>query len=132
MKWHIRILNAAAAFVQIAALAGVALAMDKLAGRLGLPLPGSILGAIAVFLLLKTKLLPLRWIERGANWLLAELLLFFVPSAVGIVQYPSLLGSAGFQLLLVIAAGTLLVLACAGAVTKLVLRPRARKEADCR
>lgn len=50
--------------------------MDLLARTLHLPVPGSILGMVVLFILLQTRVVKLRWIEVGAAWLLGELLLF--------------------------------------------------------
>jgi len=78
------------------------------------PIPGSILGFAVLFLLLQTRLLPLRWLERGANFLLAELLLFFVPSAVGVVQYPQFVRAHGWQVYAIIFISTITVMIVTG------------------
>jgi holin-like protein len=91
-----------------------------------LPLPGSIIGIFILFLLLETKIIPIKWIELGANLLLAELLLFFIPSAVGIIKYESLLESDGLRLLLVIVLGTVIVMASTGLAAKVILYTRSK------
>lgn len=85
-----------------------------LTSQFHLVLPGSIIGIFILFFLLQTNILRLEWVELGANFLLAELLLFFIPSAVGIMKYQNLLLTDGLQILLVIISGTILVMACAG------------------
>lgn len=42
------------------------------------PVPGSIVGIGMLFALLKCKIIRLEWIELGSQWLLAEMLLFFL------------------------------------------------------
>ncbi len=76
---------------QILLLFSYTLIMEKISALLHLKVPGSILGLILLFILLQTKVIKLKWIEVGGNWLVAELLLFFIPSAVGVIQYKQLL-----------------------------------------
>ena len=46
----------------------------------------------------------------GATFVLGELLLFFVPVVVAVVQYKSLFMAEGWQIVLSIAVGTILVM----------------------
>ena len=48
--------------------------------------------------------------RAGARWLLAEMLLFFVPAVVAVVNYTQLLMVDGWRIMLVIALSTLMVL----------------------
>ncbi|WP_042164661.1 CidA/LrgA family holin-like protein [Paenibacillus gorillae] len=85
---------------------------------LQLPIPGSVAGIAVLFTLLKTKLLRIEWVEAGAAWLLAEMLLFFIPSTVGIVNYKSLIVSSGPLILLAIIGSTVAVMFCAGTIAQ--------------
>ncbi|GMK42252.1 holin-like protein CidA [Paenibacillus sp. CCS19] len=96
---------------QIALLTALALGSDRTAHWLHLPVPGSIIGAIILFALLKSGIVRLGWIERGANWLLAQMLLFFIPPCVGIVQYEDIVRSNGLTLLAAVVGGTIVVMA---------------------
>lgn len=100
--------------LQIAILFFISMAMNKIVDLLHLNIPGSILGIIVIFTLLKTGVLKLEWIEKGANWLLAELLLFFIPSAVGIMKYIPMLESDGVRILIVVIFSTFIVMASSG------------------
>lgn len=117
--------NLMAGILQVAVLFLLSMAMNKLADLLHLKIPGSILGIILLFILLKTKVIKLEWIERGANWLLAELLLFFIPSAVGVMQYIPLLENDGLQILLVVVLSTVVVMLSSGMVAARIAK---RKE----
>jgi holin-like protein len=75
-----------------------------------LPIPGSMFGLILLFLALYFKFVKLEWVEKGAKWLMAELLLFFVPSAVGIVNYDDILSLQGAEIVLLIGISTVIVL----------------------
>lgn len=74
------------------------------------PIPASMIGLILLFLALLLKIVKLEWVEQGGKWLLAELLLFFVPSAVGIVNYKQILGWQGIELVVLIGFSTLIVM----------------------
>jgi holin-like protein len=75
-----------------------------------LPIPASMFGLIILFLALYLKIVKLEWVEKGAKWLMAELLLFFVPSAVGIVNYDDILSLQGAEIVLLIGISTVIVL----------------------
>jgi holin-like protein len=75
-----------------------------------LPIPGSMFGLILLFLALYFRMVKLEWVEKGAKWLMAELLLFFVPSAVGIVNYDDILSLQGAEIVLLIGISTVIVL----------------------
>ncbi|MDY0394498.1 CidA/LrgA family protein [Virgibacillus halophilus] len=91
-----------------------AIFMNKLAEWLHLAVPGSIIGLVLLFVLLQTGLIKLKWIEIGGSWLVAELLLFFIPSAVGLLQYQDILMSNGWKIIMIICISTFLVMAGSG------------------
>ena len=113
--------------IQVAGLMIFSLAMNQIAQWLQLSIPGSILGIAVVFILLETGIIRLSWIELGANWLLAELLLFFIPAAVGIMNYFPLLQSDGLQILIVVVIGTAAVMAVSGLTAALISKRKERK-----
>ncbi|WP_206917218.1 CidA/LrgA family protein [Alicyclobacillus acidoterrestris] len=82
-------------------------------------IPGSIIGLVLLWLLLQLRVIPVRWVEPGSKWLLSQMLLFFVPSAVGVIQYLPLLRAEGLRLVLVIALSTIAVMIVSGGMTEL-------------
>ncbi|MCM3700896.1 CidA/LrgA family protein [Paenibacillus macerans] len=112
---------------QVAILFLFTFAMNEIAKLLHLPIPGSILGIFVLFTLLKTNIVKLAWIEQGANWLLAELLLFFIPSAVGIMKYMPLLESEGVRILIVVIFSTLIVMISSGLVASRISKRKERQ-----
>lgn len=114
------------AVAQIGFFIILAFVMNKLTYMLHIHIPGGILGMILVFILLQTKILRLEWVESGAKWFLAELLLFFVPSAVGMISYEKLLLNDGFQILLVVIAGTMIVMVCSGLIAQSIAKRKGR------
>lgn len=119
--------TAAKIMLQIGILILFTLAMNALSDWLHLPIPGTILGIIVLFLLLKLNIVKLDWIEAGASWLLAELLLFFIPAAVGIMKYIPMLKSNGLQILVVVISSTVIVMVSSGWVATLISRRKEQK-----
>lgn len=100
--------------LQVAVLMGFSELLNVLVRWLHLPVPGSIIGIALVFILLQTKVIKLEWVELGANWLLAELLLFFIPSAVGIMNYIPMLEHDGVRIIVIVILSTILVMVSSG------------------
>lgn len=74
-------------------------------------LPAGVLGMLLLLIALLTRLLPLGWFHLGARWLLAEMLLFFIPAVIAVVKYPQLMLQHGLAIVLVIVLSTLFVMA---------------------
>lgn len=113
--------------LQVSVLTLISVAMNSLALWLHLPIPGSILGIAVLFTLLKTNVIKLTWIEKGANWLLAELLLFFIPAAVGVMKYIPLLEHDGVRILFVVILSTVIVMASSGLVASRIGKRKEHK-----
>jgi holin-like protein len=73
---------------------------------LHLPLPGAIIGLGLLLMLLATRCLSVRSLRKGAQWLIRDMLLFFVPVALAVLEHRELLGLLGLKLLLVIGVST--------------------------
>ncbi|WP_206830344.1 CidA/LrgA family protein [Alicyclobacillus fructus] len=118
--------------VQIAVLYGMTALCNAAVRWLHLSVPGSIVGVLLVFLLLKSGVVKLSWLERGADFLIRELLLFFIPSSVGVMAYAHLMKQDGLKVMAVVVVGTALVMTVTGSVAELVWRVRNRQANDAR
>lgn len=98
--------------VQAVCLALVWVCASAVTRLAGLSISAGVVGLLFVPGLLLAGLLDVRWIKSGAAWLLGELILFFIPSIVAVVQYQDLMRQQGLRLLFAIAAGTILVMTC--------------------
>ena len=96
---------------------------DILQKLLNLPVASGVLGFFLLLFLLEMKWLKLAHVERGADLLLAELLLFFIPPVVGVIQYQDLLITSGWKILLVILISTALVMMVSVYSVRLLLKP---------
>jgi holin-like protein len=108
--------------VQVALYAGLFLIADQLVSRLHLPLPANIVGMLLLLMLILLRVLPLNWVKAGSRWLLAEMLLFFVPAVVAVVNYSQLLRVEGWRIFAVIAISTTLTLGATAWVVDRVYR----------
>ena len=96
--------------LQICLLVLFSLLGQALAQLLGLPVPGGVIGMALVLALLATRRLRVRNVHRGASWLLGEMLLFFVPAVMSLLDHREFLGVLGAKLLAVILLGTAMVM----------------------
>ena len=85
-----------------------------------LPLPGNIVGMLVLFGLLSTGVVREHWILEGATFLTKHLAFFFIPIAVGLVQWGPLFQREGLWLLLALTVSTLTSVAATGAVVCLM------------
>ncbi|WP_078059635.1 CidA/LrgA family protein [Xanthomonas massiliensis] len=96
--------------------------------RFDLPIPSGILGMVLLLVLLLRHWLSPHTLTRGANWLLAEMLLFFVPAAMILLDNRQMLGWLGIKLLAVVLGGTVLVMASTALTVDLLYRWSRRRE----
>lgn len=83
---------------------------DQAVQAMAIDLPGGVIGMFALLALLSTGWVRSRTLGKAADWLLAEMLLFFVPAVVVVIDMPELIGVLGFKLLLAVIVGTSLVM----------------------
>ena len=78
--------------------------------RLHVPISAGVLGLFLALAALLCGVLKLDWIKGGADFVLGELVLFFVPCVVGLLKYQALFKSQGWQLISTIVIGTVCVM----------------------
>lgn len=108
--------------VQVGLYIGLFLIAQQLVARFHLPLPANVVGMFMLLALILSGVLPVKWVAEGARWLLAEMLLFFVPAVVAVINYTQLLMVDGWRIFVVIAVSTALVLGITGMVVDRVYR----------
>ncbi|MEG9746945.1 CidA/LrgA family protein [Enterobacter hormaechei] len=101
--------------VQVLLYAGLFVFAEYLVDWLHLPLPANLVGMVLLLTLILCRALPL-------SWVLAEMLLFFVPAVVAVVNYAQLLMVDGWRIFAVIALSTLMVLGATAWVVDKVYR----------
>jgi holin-like protein len=67
--------------------------------KIGVPIPGGVLGLLLFYFSLLLGLIKLQWVERGASLLLRHMVLLFVPLTVGLIGFGPTLKSQGRAIL---------------------------------
>ncbi|MDR3044865.1 MAG: CidA/LrgA family protein [Desulfovibrio sp.] len=91
-------------------IAALWLAGETLVRLAHLPVPGGVVGLGLVLLLLAGGWVNAVDLQRGARWLMAEMLLFFVPAVLAVLDHREFLSLLGLKLLAVVLLGTLTVM----------------------
>ena len=95
---------------------------------LHLPLPGTILSLLLLFLMLQFKVLKLEKIENAGNFLLLNMTIFFMPPTVKIIDSYELLEKDLFKIIIIIIVSTFLTMGITGKVVQLMIDFKERKE----
>ena len=107
---------------QIVLIFGFWLVGQQVARWCHLPLPGGVVGMLLVLALLSAGWMHAGSLRRGANWYLAEMLLFFIPAVAAVREHPEFWGLLGVKLLVAIVAGTLVVMVATALSIELCFR----------
>jgi holin-like protein len=95
---------------QVALLAAMWLLGNQISQRLGLPFPGAIVGLGLMLLLLLSGWVRPRSVQRGAKFLIGEMLLFFVPAVLAVMDHAEWLSVTGLKLFAAVLIGTVAVM----------------------
>lgn len=115
-------------FKQFGIIAGVSFIGEVLHAVLPLPIPASVYGLVLMVVLLLTQAVKLEMIEETADFFISMTGIFFVPSAVGLMNYMGYVQGSVVQLLLMCVVSTVIVLVVTGHVAQLIMKYRDRKE----
>lgn len=115
-------------FKQFGIIAGVSFAGEVLHAVLPLPIPASVYGLVLMVVLLLTQVVKLEMIEETADFFISMTGIFFVPSAVGLMNYMGYVQGSVVQLLVMCVVSTLLVLVVTGHVAQFIMKHQNKKE----
>src|SRR5690606_21086890 len=87
----------------------------------GLIIPGSVIGMMILFILLTTNVIKAARIEKGANFIINNLVLCFIPATVGLINYLDFFAVPGCLLFYIALVCTLLGIASSGAASQWML-----------
>jgi len=96
--------------LQIALLIAIWYVCDRIAAWLHLPFSGGVVGLLVMVALLLAGVVRPSVVDHGAEWLLSNMLLFFIPLIVSVVQFTALLEREGVRLFTAIGIGFISVL----------------------
>lgn len=95
---------------------------------LNLPIPGGVIGLALLLLTFATGLVKPATLQTGAGLLLAEMLLFFIPPLMSLLDYGTLLRNEGWRIMLVIGCSTLMVMLVTAFTVEMVCRLKDRSQ----
>ena len=90
--------------------------------KLGVPLPGSVLGLLLFTAALAIGLVKLEWVDRTATFLVRHMMLLFIPVMAGLTQLSAELRRDGVALLASLVVSLLAVILTTGGLAHFLLR----------
>ncbi|KPA93382.1 MULTISPECIES: CidA/LrgA family protein [Pseudomonas] len=114
---------------ELSVLCGLYLLGGQVAAWTGWPIPGGVIGLALLLLLFASGRVKPAALQLGAGWLMAEMLLFFIPALMSLLDYGAMLRQDGWRILLVIMCSTLLVMLSTAFTVEWVCRWSSRREA---
>lgn len=109
-------------WLQVGLLIGLWMVGNEIARALALPVPGGVIGLMFALALLASGGVSVFSIKRGAEWFLADMLLFFVPAVLALLDHREFLGILGLKILVVILVSTAIVMAATSLTIDLIFR----------
>ena len=100
-----------------------------LATSFALPVPGGVVGLAMLLLLLAARIVEPEWLQNGVRLLLGEMLLFFIPALLSLLDYGPLLRQEGVRILLAILLSTVLTMVATAYTVDWMFRRRGRRDA---
>ena len=110
-------------YVQLMIIFMSSLVGEGISSVFHLPVPGSIIGLVLLFLALQFKLLRLRHISMVGNFLLANMTILFLPPAVGIMDKFQVIAPYLLPIILII-LGAIVLNVCVIAVVVQLIKTR--------
>ncbi|MCD8501209.1 MAG: CidA/LrgA family protein [Bacillaceae bacterium] len=95
---------------------------------LKLPIPGNVLGMVLLFTLLATGVISLKWVEQASSALIKHLAFFFIPIAVGLMNFGPLFANNWLSLTVVIIGSTAVGLYVTGGVSQYLANKKEGEE----
>ena len=114
---------------ELVVLLAIYLLGTQLAVWLAWPVPGGVVGLGLLLATFATGLVKPAALQLGAGVLMAEMLLFFIPALMSLLDYGGLLRNEGWRILLVIGLSTLAVMLVTAFTVEWGCRWRLRHEA---
>jgi len=110
-------------YVQLMIIFMISLVGEGISSVFHLPIPGSIIGLVLLFLTLQFKLLRLRHISMVGNFLLANMTILFLPPAVGIMDKFQVIAPYLLPIILIV-LGAIVLNVCVIAVVVQLIKTR--------
>ena len=90
-------------------------------------IPGSIIGMILLFILLKAKVIKLESINEVSNFFLDNMAIFFIPAGVSLIKSLDLISDNVFVLLITIFISTIIVMYVTGKLVDIMINKKSKE-----
>ena len=90
-------------------------------------IPGSIIGMILLFILLKYKVVKLENINEISNFFLDNMAIFFIPAGVSLIKSLDLISDNVFVLLIRIFVSTIIVMYVTGKLVDIMINKKSKE-----
>ncbi|MBE1556278.1 CidA/LrgA family holin-like protein [Sporosarcina limicola] len=119
--------------LQALLLYGIFLVGGWLQNTLHIPLSGSIIGLLLLWIALSLKIIHLKWVESGAYLFLSLLPLFFIPATVGVMNFGPFFMGKGIVLIPITIISTFMTLWIASFVSQSIAKHtvKRKEESEC-
>ena len=114
--------------IELVVLLAIYLLGCQLAVWLAWPIPGGVVGLGLLLATFASGLVKPAALQLGAGVLMAEMLLFFIPALMSLLDYGVLVRDEGWRIMLVIGVSTLLVMVVTAFTVEAVCRWRLRHD----
>ncbi|MGE5454634.1 MAG: CidA/LrgA family protein [Methylocystaceae bacterium] len=91
---------------------------EMISRGLQLPIPGSIIGMVLLFIMLSCRLIRLEWIEQVGEFSLDNMGLLFIPIGVSLLDMTNILGHNLLALIVITVVGVVMVMGVSGLVVQ--------------
>ena len=95
-------------YLQLLIIFGFSFIGNVISNVFRLPVPGSILGMILLFLALQFKILEFRHVDEAGSFLINNMTILFLPACVGIMAKWNLISHFWAQILLIVVAALII------------------------
>ncbi|MEG2506167.1 MAG: CidA/LrgA family protein [Longicatena sp.] len=113
-------------FREVIIIFGLYVLGELLSSSLSLPLPGSLVGMLLLFVLLYTNIIKLEQIASFSNFLLGHFPFFFIPAGVALMSSFYKIEDTWFILLLICLVTTFLTMGLSGKTIQKLLERKAK------
>jgi holin-like protein len=95
--------------------------------RTGVPIPGNLVGMVALYALLSLGIVKLAWVEEAGSILIRHLAFFFVPITIGLMDMGPLFATNFIGIAVTLTASAAIGLLLAGRIAQFLLARRVRE-----
>jgi len=88
------------------------------------PIPGPVIGMLVLFILLERKLINLNFVEKGANTILLNLSIFFIPPGVAIISALDMLHGNILKIIVTMILTTIITMGTTGLTVQYLINRR--------